>query len=758
MLKDDKDIHSSMTACLPSSKAGKGHHAFNQCALVAIVSLLLTVTGCGGSSSSNGDGDKCKTGCSGTKFVDCEAGTEENCEYGCSDNICHHEPSGCTPGSESCADNVHTTCSSTGILNTETCPYGCNGSECASKQTSQAQPCKGVVCANGGQCDRGICVTDDMKNVKEGDACDEWFQGFCSGNQRVTCDYGKIHYTDCTDAGGCAMSKDKQEYCGGETYLFPTCRKDGPQCLNIDKNGYCAIENNQGNTEAHAYSIVCWENTDGTYSGNRMSDSYVLCTLGCNLDKTGCLSRCEQNDTLHLYNDTIQYCANNADICVTLDGEGTCGEPCHQKGLEAQQCFGNNARHRVCSTDDNGKLYFQDRICVCDHGCEDSTGLCKKIVSDEYQACDWNTFKQRCDGKIRVACVGGRVRAEECSETCETFHGTAFCPSHICSSTESYKCSDHDHIKYTKCAPADSGRLIPVQSFNIECSSLCDYESNSCDCKETDANCVNAEWCGLTYTSESVDPNGELEAYIQVYAPGITGANGTHDDLGVYFSYIELENADYGCNSKMISIRAQRNPEFHGEGSNANDEYFVRVPLQTNKNTTVLRVGAYSRSAISSRTLKCDSKNNEKISCDLYGGKVCSNNSIASNCYPLDIVNVNVPKAEWCKAVYDQFTESYYVEFYIPGITGKQRKDVTRGSNISVVFQKTNGSSSVADINSKFDEYYDTNNDEFMVKSGSGCEEGYFKIQYNGVGSVKCGINGIFTVDEDSQYIGNCSH
>lgn len=847
MLKDDKETFVPMPACLPSCEAGRSHHAFNRSALVAMVSLLLTVTGCGGSNSSNGDGDKCKTGCVGTKFVDCEAETEENCEYGCADNICHHEPSGCTPGSESCADNVHVTCSSTGVLTTEPCPYGCNGSECASKQTSQAQPCKGVVCANGGQCDRGICVTNDMKNVQEGDDCDAWFQGFCSGNQRVTCDGGKIHYTDCTEVGGCAMSKGRQEACGGETYLFPTCRKDGPQCLDINKNGYCAIENNQGKTEAHAYGIACWENTDDTYSGNRMSDSYALCTLGCNHDKTGCLSRCEQNDALHLYNDTIQYCANNADICVTLDGEGTCGEPCHQKGLETQQCFSNNARHRVCSADDNGKLYFQDTICGCDHGCESATGLCKKIVPDEYQACDWNTFKQRCDGKIRVACVEGRVRAEECSQTCETFHGSAVCPSHICSSTESYECTDYDHLKYTKCAPADSGRLIPVQSSNTECSAGCDYESNSCYCKETDANwctvnnevawcnlfsswreigswnysscnekicaggscyakvfdsqqdceryaaskkcpalhlcrpvqnssqygiwdeygndinCgdhVNVEWCGLTYMSESVDPNGELEAYVQVYAPGVTGANGTHDDLGVYFSYIELSRtaSNYMCDSNMISIRAQRNPDFHGEGSDANDEYFVRVALQTNKNTNTLKAGFYRRSDVLNQTLKCDTKSKEQISCDLYGGNVCSSNSLSLNCYPLDIVNVNVPKVEWCKTVYDQITESYYVEFYIPGITGKQRRDVTRGSDISVVYNKNGGGSRFAYINSNFDVNYETNNDEFMVEAGSRCEKGYFTITYNGVSSVKCGINGVFTVDDDSQYVGNCSN
>ncbi len=813
--------------------------------------ILLLMAGCSESKhSKNTPEPSCISGCSGTKYVDCEAGTEELCEYGCADNVCHHTPSGCTPGYETCADGVHVLCSSAGVLVTDNCPSGsCNGSACASQITSKAEPCKGVVCTNHGQCDRGICVSENMKKVQEGDECDAWFQGFCNGNQRVTCEGGKIHFTDCSNSGGCAMSKGKQEYCGGETYLFPTCRKDGPQCLSVDKNGYCAIENNQGQTEAHAYGIACWENTDDTLSGNRMGDSYVLCTLGCNQDKTGCLSRCELNDTLHLYNDTIQYCANNADICVTLDGEGTCAEPCHQKGLETQQCFNDNARHRVCSADDNGKLYFRDMICGCDHGCEGATGQCRKLVSDEYSACNWNTFRQRCDGKIRVACVDGRVRAEECSDACEVSQNAALCPSRICSSTEFSECVGWNDLLHVKCAPADSGHLIPIQSSVEYCELGCYGNDNTCSCSSEwdnwctvnnevawcaqgdswssgfwkysscnektcaggscyaklfnsqqecesyigskrcpslfscqpvknssqygiwddygdDTNCgdyINVEWCQFQWMPDSMASNGVLEAYVRVYAPGITGRNGTHDDLNMYFSYIPIRGEHVCASYTPVTIKAQRNTQFYGDESDNsynNDEYFVRFSPESLAEVDLLRAGFYRHSDNVNQTLLCKSRSNETITCDLYGGDVCSNNQTKDDCDQLDKIAITSPKAEWCSVVRDYPSRAAYVQFYIPGITGRQRSAGKRGSDISVEFvgtatlQGTTGNyNELLKLNPNFDTNLETNNDEFMWSIAPGnAFKGYFVIRYgNDTTGAKCGQYGIYEGDNDEE-------
>ncbi len=328
-----------------------------------------------------------------------------------------------------------------------------------------------------------------MAGMQEGDSCDKWFQGYCDGDTKVTCVGGKITTSDCSDVHGCAMSKVKQY---GETYLIPTCRKDGASCES-GSTGYCVLENNGGTSEAHAYGLTCWDNTDDTMSGDKGDGSYLLCAAnGCNPQKTSCWNKCDGN-VLNMYNNSNLNCAGINQICVSEEQNGFCADACGQKDEVFNSCENNIERIRECRADDNGKLYYADtRAFPCDHGCDSSTGKCKKLVPDEYTDCDWNTFTQRCESNgIRVACVEGIVRAERCSEDNDKICGvvqnaaTCFKP---CTGTVTKSCDGNTLVTQT-CAQNDAGILVPVSVETETCPYSCDAENKECNCSK------GGYWC-----------------------------------------------------------------------------------------------------------------------------------------------------------------------------------------------------------------------------------------------------------------------
>ena len=450
--------------------------------------LVFSAISCNDNNSKSNNSGSCDSACVDSMLVTCDEDGNSillDCKFGCENGSClgdPNDPSGCRP---SCTGSVATVCNEMGVAEQIPCTYGCNGNTCASAPVSSG-PCSGITCKNAGNCDRGICVSRDMSKVREGDECDKWFQGYCDGDTKVVCSGGKITTSDCSDAHGCAMSKVKLY---GDTYLIPTCRKDGASC-DKGKAGYCVTENNAGKSEAHAYALTCWDNTDNTMSGDKGTGDYLLCSAhGCNPQKTGCWNQC-QGDKLSVYNESTLNCAGMSQICVTEEQNGFCADACWQDGEIVNNCVGSNARERICQADDNGKLYYADSLMPCDHGCDKSTGKCKKLVSDEYTACDWNTFPQRCENGIRVACVEGIVRAEKCSDvdkTCAVIQNAALCLKG-CDSAHRKYCDGNDLITET-CEKNEAGILVLTDQAIEHCKEACSKSKLECVCKD------NGKWC-----------------------------------------------------------------------------------------------------------------------------------------------------------------------------------------------------------------------------------------------------------------------
>ena len=108
--------------------------------------------------------------------------------------------------------------------------YICNAShKCEKKPDAIKDPCAGVGCIVG-TCDRGICVTDDMKALKAGETCDpETFQTFCNGDKPMECTPdGRIVTDDCVadNIGKCTVVENmgkKYAGCSGNEDMLARC-------------------------------------------------------------------------------------------------------------------------------------------------------------------------------------------------------------------------------------------------------------------------------------------------------------------------------------------------------------------------------------------------------------------------------------------------------------------------------------------------------------------------------------------------------
>lgn len=107
-----------------------------------------------------------------TTNADCKDATKPVCS---AQGVCvaaEQKPE-CTTNDD-CKDASKPVCSAQGVCVADETP------------TDTVDPCKDVTCTEG-TCDRGVCVTDAMKNVKEGDECDGSFVDFCLGDSMVFC-------------------------------------------------------------------------------------------------------------------------------------------------------------------------------------------------------------------------------------------------------------------------------------------------------------------------------------------------------------------------------------------------------------------------------------------------------------------------------------------------------------------------------------------------------------------------------------------
>ena len=101
--------------------------------------------------------------------------------------------------------------------------------KCAVKDSAAKDPCAGVTCTEGA-CNMGICVTDAMKEFKDGDGCSEdSFTDFCNGDIAVQCSGTKVIAEDCkaADAGTCTVAENngaKVAFCSGNADMINRCK------------------------------------------------------------------------------------------------------------------------------------------------------------------------------------------------------------------------------------------------------------------------------------------------------------------------------------------------------------------------------------------------------------------------------------------------------------------------------------------------------------------------------------------------------
>lgn len=272
--------------------------------------------------------------------------------------------------------------------------------------------CENVTCESG-TCDRGVCVTDAMKAVQAGAACDDTFVEFCNGDSMVYCVANKVVIDDCANDGGCSIVKQKSED-GTKEVATAWCRGTD-KCTDTTATEpytapYCVEEEYEGEKIALASAWYCVKNTEGSYTAIDMAITgiYDICDTTCNADKTACEKNFPHEGEACVPGEYKEKCTNGVvDFCYEGETEGT-GEISAYKcdegytctvfesenyadcvSAEADDCtegetfvecvedpfFGTTVDTYVCAKASNGKLYYilKDYI-----SCDDGYGTCNE--------------------------------------------------------------------------------------------------------------------------------------------------------------------------------------------------------------------------------------------------------------------------------------------------------------------------------------------------------------------------------------------
>ncbi len=119
----------------------------------------------------------------------------------------------------------------------------------------------------------------------------------------------------------------------------------------------------------------------------------------------------------------------------------------------------------------------------------------------------------------------------------------------------------------------------------------------------------NIEWCQVTWPTKtyveeqnSFDKNNAIQVYSQVYAPGITGVNGSHSGITAQFGYVVSD-----INAKLediIWVDAKLNEGFgHKNNTENNDEFMIASELKLPEG---YYVAFYKYSIAGGNTVMCD--------------------------------------------------------------------------------------------------------------------------------------------------------
>lgn len=320
-------------------------------------------------------------------------------------------------------------------------------------------------CFHGCDETTGECI---LIHPQEGQTCgDALNPSKCDGKYRLSC-HSQYIANDCEEELGsgatCAMlSNDSNQ-------LTPTCIRPCEQTG--ETKSKCKNEN-------YETQDICIE-TDGVKQWQTDNSVNEKCKHGCDAEIGKCIKLSENEgaacteDSPHLCDGAIRlYCSNSSYaiyectqthpnfLCALQDGKATCLEPCDPSQVNSMrnQCGTgsgwNSSRlfKAVCTEFENGYFWKQDdnNYTSCDHGCDAALSQCVKIVSDEYEPCDANTYQQSCTDNILAMC----------SETRRTVFTKKCSDSEICFSSESINAAC-----YTKCEPEQVGTSSKYCSYS----------------------------------------------------------------------------------------------------------------------------------------------------------------------------------------------------------------------------------------------------------------------------------------------------
>ncbi len=301
-------------------------------------------------------------------------------------------------------------------------------------------PCYTVICDEG-TCEKGVCVTDAMKALKNGDRCDD-SMAYCDGDVAVSCTSSGISRKDCADAGGCTVVDASKAF--GDKLYVPFCRGNVELCKNAgDKVSYCAT-NSQGSFESYYY---CYESMDGSVFPVDMASTfgiYSTCKDGCNAENSQCNTpaklwcdydyKCSNSKTLMscVDNSMNEYeldieedttTCDSGESCAVVNGNMDCHTTCTEESLTKSCKRGSTPNFGIlttkgCIKGDDGNLYSINKSTNCYAGCNETLDDCIKLSELQDTTCKGIGITS-CDAEhddVLLRCTLGRWGATKCAE------------------------------------------------------------------------------------------------------------------------------------------------------------------------------------------------------------------------------------------------------------------------------------------------------------------------------------------------------
>lgn len=450
------------------------------------------------------------------------------------------------------------------------------------------------------------------------DGCD--YETQCTGNTLNLCyDLSWIGWgiikedTDCAENGMvCAVI-------GGEADCHATCTAEG------DMGSVCSVDEDYGNEVSTSKS--CVKGDDGNlYVAEVQTSCAAACTDGkCDVldpnegkecaetDKPYCngniLVECDSWDGVWAAQDCV-YSNNENYTCLPgIESEVECAIPCSasDEGKLLTECeysdyYGAHVQmnYECTKITDDVYSYQWKSGKYCGAECDADGSKCVKVLDNEGDACDADSFKESCKGDIVSYCGDdGTVTAFNCGlneASCHVFtvsgstNGKADCASeeNVCTEVGAANsvCTDSLFSSYEthlNCLAADNGKNYWMSSGEKECSGYCDANGVACD----DGSSSSGDSCDYYDCSDK-------------YAESCENATNAVCDGEYYYCLSRDTASDSQC----------------GDGESA----YSAEDENGSMNTYCLNVGedASCLSSSSGETVACDD------TCQVEGGVLCA--------------------------------------------------------------------------------------------------------------------------------------